>query len=885
MYVIKRNGKKEPVKFDKITNRIQKLIDFEDVDPIIITQKLSNRIYPGITTTELDILASQICMAMIMDHPNFGVLGARIAISNHQKNTNENFLLVVNRLANNKDIHGELAPLINDEVLELATLYEKEINDMIDMERDYLLDFFGFKTLERSYLLKAGEGKEKTIVERPQHLFMRVALGIHGNDLENVKKLYDNISLKRYTHATPTLFNASMPVNQLASCFLMGTEDSIEGIFETLTDCAKISKWSGGIGVHISNVRANGSYIRKTAGTSDGILPMLKVYNDVARYINQGGGKRNGSFAMYIEVFHADIFDFLDAKKNVGSDEIRARDLFYALWICDLFMEKVEKEEDWYLMCPNQCPGLPDVYGEEFNQLYNKYVSEGKYIKKIKARDLWKAIISTQVEVGIPYIAYKDHVNRKSNQSNIGTIKSSNLCCEIEQVSNSEETSVCNLASICLPSILKKPNFNNITESLVWQNLLPEDQRIMAILMFEGNLKLFSTDDCVYCKLLKSLLKESGLVYEEIDAEQAEKYRIMSEPSLSVMKPFETVPQLFVEKEGYIYHIGGYDATWNILKPRIDHKMLYNLAYELIGNLNKVIDKNFYPIEKTSISNLRHRPTGLGVQGLGDLFMQLKLPFDSDEARVINKYIFETMYFGAMNASCDLAKEDGPYSTFEGSPLSEGKFQFNLWGIKDYALSGRWDWDELRERVLKYGVRNSLLIALMPTASTSQIMGSVAEAFEPITSNLYARRTLAGEFTVINPYLIRDLISLDIWNEDTKNRLQYDRGSVQNIKGLPKFLKDVYRTAYELPQKSIITMSAERGPFVCQSQSMNLFFDKPDFKKLTAAHFAGWKLGLKTGSYYIRSQPAITSQRFGMDITKEKQMKEEDEKECLSCGA
>ena len=886
MYVIKRNGQKEPVKFDKITSRLQKLVDFKDVDPIVITQKLSNRIYPGITTTELDTLASQICMAMIMDHPNFGVLGARISISNHQKNTDESFLLVVYKLANNKDIHGELSPLINDEVLEIAIKYEKEINDIIDMDRDYLLDFFGFKTLERSYLLKAGEGKDKKIIERPQHLFMRVALGIHGNDMKSVKRLYDNISLKRYTHATPTLFNASMPINQLASCFLMGTEDSVEGIFETLTDCAKISKWSGGIGIHISNVRSNGSYIRKTAGTSDGILPMLKVYNDVARYINQGGGKRNGSFAMYLEIFHADIFDFLDAKKNIGSDEIRAKDLFYALWICDLFMEKVEKEEDWYLMCPNQCPGLPDVYGEEFNKLYMKYVSDGKYIKKIKARDLWKAIIATQVELGIPYIAYKDHVNRKTNQNNIGIIKSSNLCCEVMQISNSEETSVCNLASICLPSIIKKPNFNNIPETLVWRNLLSKDQKVISIRLFEGNLKLFSTEDCVYCKLLKNLLKEIGLVYEEIGAEQAEKYRIMSGASLYVMKPFETVPQLFIlQDDEKVYHIGGYDATWDILKPRIDYKMLYDLSYELIGNLNKVIDKTFYPIVKTRVSNTCHRPVGLGVQGLADVFMSLKLPFDSKEARSINKEIFETMYFGAMTSSCDLAEKKGSYSTFKGSHLSNGIFQFNLWGLCDTNLSGRWDWGILRDRVINFGVRNSLLIALMPTASTSQIMGSVVEAFEPITSNLYARRTLAGEFTVINPYLINDLISLNIWTEDTKNRLQYDRGSAQNIKGLPKFLKDVYRTAYEIPQKSIITMSAERGPFVCQSQSMNLFFDKPDFRKLTAAHFLGWKLGLKTGSYYIRSQSAINSQRFGMDIIIEKQIKEEDEKECLSCGA
>lgn len=1033
MFVIKRNGDKESVRFDKITNRLQKLIDFDSVDPILITQKLTSRIYPGITTTELDTLASQICMSMVMDHPNFGILGARIAISNHQKNTKSNFLDVVKQLKDNRDVHNDLSPLINEEVYELAHKYEKEINDMIDMERDYLLDFFGFKTLEKSYLLKAGSVNEKKkIVERPQHLFMRVALAIHGNDLVNVKNVYDNLSLKRYTHATPTLFNAGLPYQQLSSCYLLGTEDSVEGIFETITDCAKISKWSGGIGVHISNIRANGSYIRKTAGYSDGILPMLKVYNDTARYINQGGGKRNGSFAMYLEPWHADVFDFLDAKKNIGSDEIRARDLFYSLWVPDLFMKQVESQGDWYLMCPNVCPGLPDAYGEEFETLYWNYVKEGKFIKKIQARDLWKAIISAQVELGIPYIGYKDHVNRKNNQNNIGTIKSSNLCVsgdtmiqikktlstnisikelvdkevevwnglqwsktivrktgenqnllkitfsnsseikcteyhkfyiqedekeivydaknlkvgmyiipytrwsndgkikltfrdiyvtkiekceqkedtycfneplehkgifngiitgqciEINEVSNSTETAVCNLASICLPSIIKTPSFINKDKNEEWLSLLNSDEKEIVNRIFDGKLKLFSKEDCVYCKLLKALLKDINLEYEEIDSVQAENYRLTSVPTPATENPFETVPQLFTIYEDKIFHIGGYDDTWKILKPRLSFKTLYDLSYELIINLNKVIDKNFYPTEKTRISNMRHRPTGLGVQGLADLFLNLKIPFDSDEARIINKHIFETMYFGAMNSSCDLAEKEGAYSTFSlnsGCPLSKGQFQFNLWGINDSELSGMWDWDTLRKKVVSVGVRNSLLIALMPTASTSQIMGSYVECFEPLSSNLYARRTLAGEFTVINPYLIKDLIDLELWNEDIRNRLQYDRGSVQNIKGLPKFLKDIYRTAYEIPQKSVITMSAERAPFVCQSQSLNLFFETPDFKKLTAAHFLGWKLGLKTGSYYIRSKPAITSQRFGMDISKEKEFKEEDEKECLNCGA
>ena len=741
---------------------------------------------------------------------------------------------------------------------------------MLDNDRDYLFDFFGFKTLEKSYLLSLNINNKKKIVERPQHLFMRVAIGIHGDDLENVKKTYDNLSLKQYTHATPTLFNASTNNPQLSSCFLIATEDSIEGIFETITDCAKISKWSGGIGIHVSNIRANGSYIRKTGGYSDGILPMLKVYNDVARYINQGGGKRNGSFSIYLEPWHADVFDFLDAKKPHGSDETRARDLFYALWVPDLFMERVESDGDWYLMCPNQSKGLPDVYGDDFNKLYLRYIEEKKYIKKIKARELWNSIISSQIETGTPYMAYKDHVNKKSNQKNIGTIKSSNLCCEITEVSNSTETAVCNLASICLPSILDYSKISSNTTNKKY---------------FEGELKLYSKDDCSYCKLLKALLKSVNLTYDEIDEIEAEKYRLSCNP---VPEKFETVPQLFSLYDNSINYLGDYSTNWNILKPIIDYNKLYQLSYELTLNLNKVIDKNYYPTEKTRNSNMNHRPIGIGVQGLADLFIKLRLPFESDVSRKINKYIFETIYYGALNASHDLACKDGKYSTFDNSPLSKGIFQFNLWNLPEDNLSGFWDWEELRSKIIKNGVRNSLLVALMPTASTSQIMG-YNECFEPITSNLYLRRTLAGEFTVVNNYLLKDLIDLDLWNENTKNRLIYDKGSVQNIKDLPKFLKDIYKTVWEIPQKSIIEMSASRGPFICQSQSLNLFFEKPEYKKLTMAHLLGWKKGLKTGSYYIRSKPALNAQKFGLDINIEKKLIEEDlqseEEGCLSCGA
>jgi len=1709
MFVIKRDGNKESVKFDKITSRIEKLLyGINDIDATIITQKICNRIYPGISTTELDNLAAEVCMSMVTDNPNYGIIGSRIIISNHQKNTNSSFLEVINILKNNKDINGNLAPLVSEELLEVTEKYNEIINDMINMERDYLLDYFSFKTLEKAYLLKV----DKKVIERPQHLFMRVAIGIHGHDIDNAIKTYNNLSLKNYTHATPTLFNAGTVYPQLSSCFLSATEDSVEGIYETITDCAKISKWAGGIGVHISNIRADGSYIRKTGGTSNGIMPMLKVYNDTARFINQSG-KRNGSFACfvkntkictinegvkniqdvklgdlvvthknrvrpvvqihknplenrkiykvsimynkdiyvtgnhrfwsfytkkyksnklsygwnsveelkeildnkkttrqscyvsipinnnieykvdyinlldykdslfddnlqefkeiddnkilpisygfdkngnkktaigqaiskewvinedlanifgiwlgdgcirkyknringisfsvhkdnkklisyivnsckkifmckitidskfgnysdainmddieldnnndieieeheninytgleldkkyinsdkddektkncininvnsrtigkmfnhlfgsyfngkklpnmifkwsknlvtsllaglittdghitknkqsitlglsnkylmsqiyylsrnngirvtslrksinksgnihyttsiksffelsnniyklysdnrmdkiynknydeddrflkilsisetdiqddfvytlgveddhsymaegilvencYLEPWHADIFTFLDAKKNHGAEEERARDLFYALWIPDLFMEKVEKDEEWYLMCPDKCPDLADVYGEDFNKLYQKYVDEKRYNKQIKARDIWESIISSQVETGTPYMLYKDAANIKSNQKNIGTIKSSNLCvsgdtmiltkegyypiknlensdievwngkewsktnvkktgenqklltikfsngmelkcteyhkfyietskrpsqksktqiieakkleknmkiircdfelsndnnnelkyaythgfycadgtnsifdlkyrcnykrqkdkyfcgrhlshnrdyqiddeiccanscsnkpmiclygekiklldyidkisygeyiekndkinislpydiskkyyvpinnnikskikwlegyldgdgcinkndgikniqytstnlefmrnilfllqtlgissqikigkkegkallpdgnggkkyyktqtvyrsnidsigldkliklgfnpkrldisnnrlphnitnmfikiediidnnlyedtycfneplehkgifngiitgqcAEIIEVSNKAETSVCNLASICLQNVLENCNINDFFTHINWVKSLSDEDKKLYDDMYDGELMLFSKDDCVYCKLLKALLKKTGLKYIEIDSEKAEILRIQSEPSLKTVKPFETVPQLFSVHKNRVVHFGGYDDVWEILKPRINYKKLERLSYELTINLNKIIDKNFYPIEKARTSNMRHRPIGIGVQGLADLFIKLKLSFDSEESMKINKKLFETIYHGALRSSIDLAETDGAYSTFKGSPLSEGKLQYNLWGLKDEDLSELWKWDLLREKLMKVGARNSLLIALMPTASTSQIMGST-EAFEPFTSNIYTRRTLAGEFTVVNKYLMEDLIDLDLWNEDIKDRIIYDKGSVKNLK-IPKFLKDIYKTVWEISQKNLITMSADRGPFVCQSQSLNLFFEKPNFKTLTSAHFIAWKSGLKTGSYYIRSKPALSSQRFGFDAKKEQQFQEEDEKGCVSCSA
>lgn len=881
MFVTKRNGSTEKVHFDKITSRISKLIDGLDssIDPTVITQKIVSRIYKGIKTTELDELAAQVCMGMITEHPDFNILGSRLVISNHQKNTKGSFVEVLDLLWNNKDINGNSAPLISESVHNIALKYSYKIESMIDYKRDFLIDYFGFKTLERSYLLKTFNGKEKTIVERPSHLFMRVAIGIHGDDLENVKKTYDNMSLKQYTHATPTLFNASSPYPAMSSCFLLGTEDSIEGIFQTITDCANISKWSGGIGIHISNIRSKGSYIRKTGGTSEGIMPMLKVYNDTARMVNQSG-KRNGSFAIYLEPHHADVFTFLDAKKNSGSDEIRARDLFYALYISDFFMESVESNDDWYLMDPNQSIGLNEVFGDDYKTLYKRYVSEGKFVKKIKARELWEQIIASQIEHGLPYMAYKDHVNRKSNQMNLGTIKSLNLCIEIAEFSDENETACCNLSSICLPAIVEHYPKENW-----YRNLTTEEYVLINFIEEADELLLYSKEDCEYCKLLNHLLIPFSSKIRDVSKEEFEEVYRRSGSD----KPIDTVPQLFAVKSmGYLYHVGGYSDTWSVLKPRLNYEKLQDLAYELTKNLNKVIDKNYYPTEKARISNMKHRPIGIGIQGLADVFMILKLPFTCEESQKINKLIFETIYWGAMNASLDLVVKDNhlPYSTFGGSPLSKGLFQFNLWGVDESELSGRYDWDTLREEIMTYGVRNSLLIALMPTASTASIFGNT-ESFESITSNLYTRNVLSGVFTIMNKYLIQDLIVLGLWTQEVKDRLIYDKGSVQNIKSLPKFLRDIYKTSYEIDQKLLIKMSADRGIFVCQSQSLNLFFDKPTFKALTSTHFYAWKLGLKTGMYYLRTRAGKSGQNFGLDTSVEKKFEKQEEEDegCLNCSS
>lgn len=871
MYVVNRKNKKEDISFDKILNRIRKLsakIEGKTniIDCAMICQKIVSRMYSGISTSEIDDLSSQICMGLITVDPAYEELASLIVIDNLQKNTSDCFFETVDALYNSNDKLGNTVHLVSDELFQLTRDNKEMINNMIDYNRDFSLGYFGFKTLERSYLIRI-DGR---IIERPQHMFMRVALGIHGDDFKNVEQTYYHMSQRYFTHATPTLFNAGTQRPQMSSCFLAGMDDSIESIFETTSELANISKWSGGVGLSISNIRATGSLIRKTNGKSSGIMPLLKMLNSVATYINQGG-KRNGSFAIYISPYHPDILTFLNAKKNHGAEENRARDLFYALWVSDLFMERVYNDEDWSLLCPDVCQLLDSVYGQEFKELYEKYEQNPGSVKKVvKAREIWAAILSCQIETGVPYMAYKDAANKKSNQKNIGTLRSSNLCCEIFEYSDSKETAVCNLASICLPKILE--------ERLNEDYLNTREGKIMRYQIndyLSGNLQIYTKEDCSYCKLLKKLFDRLNIKYTIIDKSVAD---ILKTKSKSGEK-FDTVPQVFKIVDDNVEYLGGYDDAWKLFKPKINYKKLVDIACILTINLNKIIDKNFYPTEKTKRSNFRHRPIGIGVQGLADLFIKLRVPFESEEAADINKKLFEALYYGAMKSSISLAKTDGPYETFEGSPLSQGKFQFDLWDLKE--LSGMWDWEKLREEVVEHGARNSLLVALMPTASTSQIMGN-NECFEPYNSNVYVRRTLAGEFTVINTHLVQDLIDLDLWTDDTRDRLIYDRGSVQNIKGIPRFLKNIYKTVWEIPQKVCINLSIDRAPFICQSQSLNIWMESPDYHKLTSAHFHGWRNGLKTGSYYIRSKPPSNPQRFGLDISKEKKIEQE---ECLVCSA
>jgi ribonucleoside-diphosphate reductase alpha chain len=752
MQVLKRNNKTESVKFDKITARIEKLcysLDRRFVSSIDVAKKVIEGLFDGVSTTELDNLAAETAASLTVKHPDYALLASRIAVSNLHKNTIKSFSETMKLLFEYTDKKsGKYLPLIADDVWAIIEKNAELLDSTIIYDRDYGFDYFGFKTIEKSYLLKI-DGK---IAERPQHMYMRVAIGIHKEDIEAAIKTYHLMSDRWYTHGTPTLFNAGTPKPQMSSCFLLTMkDDSIEGIYDTLKQTAKISQSAGGIGLSIHNIRATGSYIGGTNGTSNGIIPMLKVFNDTARYVDQGGGKRKGAFAIYLEPWHADVFEFLDLRKNHGKEEMRARDLFYALWIPDLFMRRVEEGGNWSLFSPSEAPNLHECWGAEFEKLYTTYEAEGRARKVVKAQDLWFAILDAQIETGTPYLLYKDAANGKSNQQNLGTIKSSNLCTEILEYTSEKEIAVCNLASLALPR----------------------------------------------------------------------------------------------------YVING----------KFDHEKLYEVTYEVTKSLNKVIDNNFYPVEEARYSNMRHRPIGLGVQGLADAFILLRMPFESEEAKQLNKEIFETIYFAAMTASKDLAKKDGAYETYEGSPVSKAQFQFDLWNVEPTL---RWDWYTLKAEVLKHGVRNSLLVAPMPTASTSQILGN-NECFEPYTSNIYVRRVLSGEFVVVNKHLLKDLVELNLWNDEMKNHIISHNGSVQKIDTIPDKIKEIYKTVWEIKQRTLIDMAADRGAYICQSQSLNLFVDTPSTSKLTSMHFYGWRKGLKTGMYYLRSKAAAQAVQFTVE--------------------
>ena len=820
MRVTKRNGELEDIAFDKILNRVKNVgqeVNIQ-INYSSLVMKVIDQLFDGISTTKIDELTAEQCASLATQHPDYGTLAGRIVVSNHQKNTISSFYDTMKQLFDFIDVRGDKSSLINEETWKVICENREFLESIVDYNRDYLIDYFGFKTLERSYLFKVN-GK---VLERPQHMWLRVSLGIHGEKMDKVKETYDFMSQKYFTHATPTLFNAGTPRQQLSSCFLIGMEDdSVDGIYNTLKDCAKISKLAGGIGLHIHNIRAKGSHIRGTNGTSNGIVPMLRVFNNTARYIDQGGGKRSGSFAIYIEMWHADIEDFLEMKKNHGDEEMRARDLFYGLWVSDLFMERVKDNGKWSLFCPNESPGLADCYGEDFNALYTKYEESGKSKKIMNARELWYKVLDAQMETGTPYILYKDACNLKSNQKNIGTIKSSNLCTEVVQYSDHEETAVCNLASIGLPTFV------------------------------------------------------------------------------------------------------------NETTKEFDYEMLHKAVKVVTENLNKIIDVNYYPTEKTRRSNLLHRPIGIGVQGLSDTFILMNVAFHSDEAKEINKSIFETMYHAAVEKSNEIAidrchyiykviekcgelKYDmkkasdyiytyekdfkeykpilaeyeklqgtkrGAYSSFEGSPMSQGIFQFDMWNV---TPSSRYDWASLKKSVMTYGLRNSLLISPMPTASTSQILG-FNECFEPLTSNIYSRRTLAGEFIVTNKYLMKELISLGLWNDKIKNNIIANKGSIQQLTMLSEEMRNKYKIVWEIPMKHLIDMSADRGAYICQSQSLNLWLAEPNYNQLTSMHFYSWTKGLKTGIYYLRRKAKHQAQQF--TVEPENENEEGSEEPCEMCSA
>ena len=775
MYVVKRDGQREIVAFDKILQRIKNTGTEAGIhiNYTTLTMKVIDQLYDGISTAQIDELTAEQCASLASTHPDYNTLAGRIVVSNLQKNTDSSFTKVVKQLYHFKDKHGNPSPLVSDELYDITMANSNELDELCDFSRDYLIDFFGLKTLERAYLIKVN----KRVVERPQHMWLRVSLGIHGTNMERVKETYEYMSMKYFTHATPTLFNSGTPRPQLSSCFLLAMEsDSISGIYNTLSDCANISKWAGGIGLHIHNIRATGSHIRGTNGSSNGIVPMLRVYNNTAKYVDQGGGKRNGSFAIYLEPWHSDVETFLQMRKNHGDEEMKARDLFYALWMPDLFMERVKADADWTLMCPDECPGLSDVYGDEFNTLYTRYEGEQRGRKTMKARKLWFQILDAQMETGTPYLCYKDAANKKSNQKNVGIIKSSNLCTEVMQVSTPTETAVCNLASIALPAFIDNT----------------------------------------------------------------------------------TTP------------------------PTFSFDKLHKVTKVVIYNLNCVIDVNYYPTEKARASNMIHRPVGLGVQGLADTFIQMDMPFASDAAKILNRQIFETMYHAALEQSCELAMIDGRYDTFNGSPASRGELQYDMWGVT--PTEGRYDWTVLKDKIRAHGLRNSLLLAPMPTASTSQILG-YNECIEPITSNIYSRRTLAGEFIMANKYLMNDLIKLGVWNERVKNNIIANHGSVQHIDSIPIEIREKYKTVWEIPMRALIDMAADRGAFVCQSQSLNLWMEDPNYGGLTSMHFYAWGKGLKTGIYYLRRRGRHQAQQFTIEPEQAMGSLPKEEDICEMCSA
>lgn len=919
MYVTKRTGKKEMMSFDKILKRIKKSgteVGIK-INYTSISIKIIEQLFDGISTTKIDELTAEQCASMSSLHPSYKILAGRILISNHHKNTDSSFTKVMKKLFNYTDKNGKHLPLISEETWKTISTNAEYLDSLCDYSRDYLIDYFGFKTLEKTYLMRIN-GK---VVERPQHMWMRVAVGIHGTNLERVVQTYTYMSQKYFIHATPTLFNAGTPRPQCSSCFLLAMEDdSIDGIYNTLKDCALISKYAGGIGLHIHNIRAAGSHIYGTNGSSNGIVPMLRVFNNTAKYVDQGGGKRNGSFAIYLEIWHADIESFLEMRKNHGDEELKARDLFYALWMCDLFMKRVKNNDKWTLMCPNECKGLSDVYGDEFEKLYTKYENENRGRKTISARDLWYKILDAQMETGTPYISYKDAANRKSNQKNIGIIKSSNLCQEIMEVSNETETAVCFTGDT---RILTDDGYMRIDEcddKWVYSyfaddiHFKEKGQFVNAKLINNGLKNVYRLEtyegNVVKCTANHLFVVSQGTNFEwkklceltinDIVVMFSKETNAMFLTNIKSMcyVGIEPVYDLFVENthnyvaEGYIVHNCNLSSIGlptfvdrSTTPPIFDFEKLHEISKIVTYNLNKVIDINYYPTEKTRLSNTRHRPIGIGIQGLADVFIMMGFPFDSPEARTLNRHIFETIYHGALVQSMEMAIAEGKYSSFDGSPASQGLLQFDLWGVENHS-NERYNWTDLKEQIKIHGLRNSLLLAPMPTASTSQILG-YNECFEPITSNIYTRRTMAGEFIVANTYLMNDLIDLGLWNEQIKNHMVINNGSIQTIPNIPQYIKDRYRTVWEIPMKSLIDMSADRGIYICQSQSLNLWLEDPNYNSLTAMHFYSWSKGLKTGIYYLRRRAKHNAQQFTIEPEKNesKQSAEEKTEVCEMCSS